>query len=190
MYYSPDYQTLAASPQIAQISQNLLTTLSTSLPTLSLWILVSVFMSMTILRYTLLPCLTLHGLEQTIKTVDAMLQGHIGLGIIPFNDGGTRSNFCFAPGQRGLGLLDCSEYLLCSDQLAYLDVGDLERSRRCMDYEERLCRYLKVFIDRICMISSAYKEVDILRHEIKHSTILTSKRHNKLKLDVLLLGKQ
>ncbi|KAF9061238.1 hypothetical protein BDP27DRAFT_366012 [Rhodocollybia butyracea] len=103
-----------------------------------------------------------------------MLQGHIDLGIIPSNvDGGGCS---FAPGQRVLGLLpDYSKPLLCSDQ--YLDIGDLECSTRCMNYEERLCRIkdiahdlrlqppppsltrcLKVYIVRICTISSVYKE--------------------------------
>ncbi|KAF9061229.1 hypothetical protein BDP27DRAFT_1406783 [Rhodocollybia butyracea] len=202
MSSSPEYQTPLVD--CSKVTQNLLTTLLTSLPAPCLWILVSTVISMTILRYTLLPCLTLRGLEETIKAVDKMLQGHIGLGIIPSNvDSGAGSNFCFAPG------LDYSEHLLCSDQLGYLDIGDLEDSRRCMDYEERLCRikdiahdlrlqppppslirYLKVYITRICTISSAYKEVHKLRHEIKHLTLLISKRHNKFKLDFVLLRKQ
>lgn len=114
MTSSPDYQTLAASPQI---TQNLLMTLLTSLPTPSLWILASVVVSMTVLRYTVLPCLTLHGLEQTIKAADKLLQGHIGLGIIPSDvDSAAGSEFHFAPGQRGLGLLDCNNHPLRSDQ--------------------------------------------------------------------------
>ncbi|KAF9058733.1 hypothetical protein BDP27DRAFT_1408088 [Rhodocollybia butyracea] len=199
MSSSPGYRTLVASPQI---TPNLLTALLTRLPTPSLWILASTVAFMTILRYTLFPCLTLHGLEQTIKAVEKMLQGHTSLGIIPSNvdHSGAGSDFCFAPGQQGLGLLDYSEHLLCSDQLGCLDIGDLERSRRCMDYEERLCRikdiahdlrlqppppsltsYLKVYIARICAILSTYEE---------HFTVLISKRHNKLKLDVVLLRKR
>ncbi|KAF9071387.1 hypothetical protein BDP27DRAFT_1361940 [Rhodocollybia butyracea] len=128
MSSSPSHQIPAASPQI---TQNLLMTLLTSPPTPILWILGSVVVSMTILRYTVFPCLTVHGLEQAIKAVDKLLQGHIGLGIIP-------SNFdSSAGGQRDLGLLDCNEHPLRSDQLGspslYLDIGDLERSHQIKD---------------------------------------------------------
>ncbi|KAF9061244.1 hypothetical protein BDP27DRAFT_1488883 [Rhodocollybia butyracea] len=180
---SPDYQTLADSPQN---TQNLLTALSTGLPTPSLWILGSVVASMTILRYTILPCLTLHGLEQTIKAVDRMLQGHIGLGIIPSNvDSGAGSDFCFASGQQGLRRLDRSEHLLYSDQLGYLDIGDLECSRRCMDYEERLCRIKDIAHDL-----HLQPPPPSLTSYLKHFTVLISKRHNKFKLDVVLLRKR
>ncbi|KAF9074796.1 hypothetical protein BDP27DRAFT_1399194 [Rhodocollybia butyracea] len=116
-----------------------------------LWIFASFLIFMTLLRHTLFPCVTLRGLEDTIKSVDTMLKEHMGR-----------------------GMLDCNEHMLHDRRL--LDHGDpqAERSQRCVDFEDRLCR-----------------QINALKQEIEHSIIVVSlKHHNRMKLDVAAFLRQ
>lgn len=140
MTSSSDCKALADASE--SLTQNLLDSASTTLGP-RLWIFMFAFMStITLLRLTLLPCTTLHGLDQTIKAVEKMLQGHMGAGIIPFNiDSGT-DDTCFASGRghsdnhlfRGnqwvFAIFHSFWTIILFYAHRYLDNQDLEHSRR------------------------------------------------------------
>ncbi|KAF9074795.1 hypothetical protein BDP27DRAFT_1359062 [Rhodocollybia butyracea] len=95
-----------------------------------LWIIASFLIFMTLIRRTLFPCVTLRGLESTIKSVDTLLKEHMGLGILPLNVASgisTSTDFCFVYG-LGRGMLDCNKYMPHDRRL--LDHGDPEHSLR------------------------------------------------------------
>ncbi|KAF9061246.1 hypothetical protein BDP27DRAFT_1369848 [Rhodocollybia butyracea] len=139
-------------------------------------------MSMTVLKYTILPCLTLHGLEQTIKAVDRMLQGHdIGLGIIPSNvDNDAVVTFALHLVNR-----DSDSWIVAS-----IHCSVIKHSRRCIDYKERLCRIKDSDIAMIYTCSPLPHPSQVASNFIQSTysdayiAILISKHHNKLKLNV------
>ncbi|KAF9074789.1 hypothetical protein BDP27DRAFT_1359059 [Rhodocollybia butyracea] len=115
-----------------------------------LWIFASSLIFITLLRRTLFPCVTLRGLEDTIKFVDTMLQEHTGLGILPLNVasgiGSTDLRFVYGQGRR---LLDCkrafatyrspvnswtTETLNVLDDAWTLRINYVESKMLCMTY--------------------------------------------------------
>ncbi|KAF9074785.1 hypothetical protein BDP27DRAFT_1315960 [Rhodocollybia butyracea] len=192
----PDCKALVETENVAQ------TIIGSASNPENLWIFTSALVLMTILlRCTIFPCVTLRGLEDTVISADKVLKEHIGLAV------GTRStDLCYVSG-LARGLLDFDEHLVRRDRQRYLDHGDPERSRRCMDFEERLCRIKDVVhdlhltsstpvclrsrwrlsISRLYSISSAYKEIHALRQDIEYSIVVSAKWQNKLKLDVAAL---